>query len=172
MFDLNHPNTKKETMRGTPRPIYGSSPKYIQERSISQPVSLSPPVLASTKSLPDFPRTISSVKKSPVSKISQNLQTISLKGSLFENVKYISKLGDYIAIKNVNPSNQGIHSSTLREMHALAIMKGCPNILQIIDVKYELDNGNTMVSMMLTYHTGDLTTFYKTVPYNECIKYF
>ena len=81
--------------------------------------------------------------------------------------------GNIVAIKHVNNefySVYGLYSVVLLEISILQSLRGCENLLQLLNV--ELREGDVQpqiatISLMVTNHTSDLDTFIKTVPLAE-----
>ena len=85
---------------------------------------------------------------------------------------YTLTSGERVAIKRIRGNNNdGISSSTLREINSLMSVIGCENILQLLNIKHEILNNLTRVELMLTYHTSDLQKFCQTVNFLERVKY-
>ena len=87
--------------------------------------------------------------------------------------KYKLVDGSIVAIKTFSPDdrNKDITSESLNELHAYQILKGCPNFVQILDLKIGVEYNETILQIMMPYYTSDLYTFIKTVPFIERIKY-
>ena len=85
--------------------------------------------------------------------------------------KYLLSTGTYVAVKFFKPTDDGLDTSTVRELHTLENLKGCANIVQVEGINAYIEYGLTNVNATLTYHNGDLYNFYTTVPFLERLKY-
>ncbi len=79
--------------------------------------------------------------------------------------------GELVAVKKMLSNDNGILSTTIREIHAMKSLEGCQNILQLLGIEAKIEDGETKIRLMLTYHTSDLDKFCIVVPVFERIKY-
>jgi serine/threonine protein kinase len=81
--------------------------------------------------------------------------------------------GEIVAIKKFRASDEGIEVSTLRELHALNVLKGYPHILQIITIENIVTRkGITKTSLIMPLYVGDLKNLIEQIPTSQRIKYF
>src|SRR5437868_4411896 len=78
----------------------------------------------------------------------------------------------FVAVKNFFSDDHGhISEIALRELHAFYLMMGCANIVQLLDVTSVIIHEEVVLRVMMPYHTSDLATFIKVIPFIERIKY-
>lgn len=83
---------------------------------------------------------------------------------------YLTPDGTTVAIKKMSPSEKGVSTETLRELHILSTLKGHPFILNIHGVRCTVESsGETNVSLVTEYCTSDLYEFNKKIPISERI---
>ncbi len=93
------------------------------------------------------------------------------KGTYGTVKSYILPTGQLVAIKKVQAEDEGISSSTLREIHTMRTMEGCANVLQLLGIEAYVKDGFTKIRLMLTYHKADMKFFMEKIPLFERIKY-
>jgi serine/threonine protein kinase len=87
--------------------------------------------------------------------------------------KHVLPTGKIVAIKKFEASDRGIQESTLRELHALSVLKGYPHILEIITIENNVtDKGITNTVLVMPLYVGDLKNFIDQIPTSQRIKYF
>lgn len=122
----------------------------------------------------------------PENVLPEEYTKIVINKSLFDQTTYVKTIGSgtygtvekhylsdgsIVAIKKFRNSDEGIESSTLREIHCLQLMKGSPQILRLLEIDIHLDNGITKSKIMISYHTSDLKKFSEVVNISERIIY-
>ncbi len=95
------------------------------------------------------------------------------KGTYGKVKSYIIPTGETVAIKKMCSDfmSEGLSSTTIKELHTLRTMIGCTNILQLFGVDMYIENGATIVNIMISCHTSDMSVFLQTIPVSERIKY-
>jgi serine/threonine protein kinase len=80
--------------------------------------------------------------------------------------------GSLVVIKTIdNEDDMGLQHLPLRRCIFLQLMKGCSNILQLLNVDIKIDiDFNTIVELMMTYHTGDLRQIINEIPLIERLR--
>jgi len=97
----------------------------------------------------------------------------------FPDIRFIRKLGKgtggrvskfglqngkVVAVKDMKPCYDGVCSNAMIEINSLQQLKGCANIIQLIDLSVILESGITLISLILPYYTNDLVKFCKRTP--------
>jgi serine/threonine protein kinase len=74
--------------------------------------------------------------------------------------KYHTFDGRTVAIKIIQPSDEGLSVSSVCEIQALQILRGCPHVLRVIDIALNLMlNEEVDVNIMTDYHDNNLDGF-------------
>ena len=86
--------------------------------------------------------------------------------------KYRLPNGSMVAIKTFFPGDDNdIGSATLKELYTYQIFKGCPNIVQSLDIAISIEDNEILVKVMMPYHTSDLKKFNAIIPFLERLAY-
>ena len=85
--------------------------------------------------------------------------------------------GVMVAIKLVDPAEEyveGLNAYTLRELSCLQVLRGCPGIIQLLNVETQLDTPqrHTNVQMMFAVHTSDLKAMIRVTSVQSRLRYF
>ena len=109
------------------------------------------------------------------------------KKSLFDQLQPLKRLGEgtygtvtlyklpdgsQVAVKSIKSSEDGIEYSAINEINALQSLKGCSNIVDLIEVEVKVRFDDTKTLIMLPYHINDLNKFISQTPVLERVKYF
>lgn len=107
--------------------------------------------------------------------------------SLFDNIEYIEDIDEgsqaivkkYRTINNIDVAikifsaynEDDLNPEAPAELYACQVLKGCPNIIQILDIKIKTQT-NRELQIMMPYYNSDLKMFLETTSFLKKIKYF
>jgi hypothetical protein len=80
--------------------------------------------------------------------------------------------GELVAVKHVEPSDNGVSKHSMREIHCLTLMKGSKYFLNLMDIDIQVKDDITYVDLTLTLHTSNLDTFSRTVSSADRIRFY